>query len=97
MDGVAKATARIGYSEAMGQRCEHMGAAAPGFATMAQTFHRTADTIKEAALRGDGPGVLAALDRTLQACVACHATYRQEVVDGETWKRVSAPSSPPRE
>ena len=90
MDGVAKASARIGYSEAMGQMCEHMGAATPGFTAMALNFHHTADTIGEAARRGDRGGVLSALDRTLQTCVGCHATYRQEVVDEETWKRLTA-------
>jgi len=90
MDGVAKASARIGYSEAMGQMCEHMGAATPGFTAMALNFHHTADTIGEAARRGDRAGVLTALDRTLQTCVGCHATYRQEVVDEATWKRLTA-------
>ena len=90
MDAVAKAAARIGYSEAMGQMCEHMGAAAPGFTAMALNFHHTADTIGDAARRGDRAGVLSALDRTLQTCVNCHATYRQEVVDEETWKRLTA-------
>jgi cytochrome c556 len=94
MNGVAKAAGRIGYSEAMGQMCEHMGAATPGFTTMALNFHHTADTIGEAAQRGDRPGVLTALDRTLQTCVGCHATYRQEVVDEATWKRLTAAASP---
>ena len=90
LDGVAKASGRIGFSEAMGQMCEHMGAATPGFTTMALNFHHTADTIGEAARRGDRAGVLTALDRTLQTCVGCHATYRQEVVDEATWKRLTA-------
>jgi cytochrome c556 len=89
MDGVAKASARIGYSAAMGQMCEHMGAATPGFTAMALNFHHTADTIGEAARRGDRAGVLAALDRTLQTCVGCHATYQQEVVREATWKRLT--------
>jgi cytochrome c556 len=92
MDGVAKAAARLGYSEAMGQMCEHMGAAAPGFTPMALNFHRTADTIGDAARRRDRTGVLTALDRTLQACVGCHATYRQEVVDEATWRRLTETS-----
>ena len=58
MGGVAEASARIGYSEAMGQMCEHMGAATPGFTAMALNFHHTADTIGEAARRGDRAGVL---------------------------------------
>ncbi len=90
MDGVAKAAARLGYSDAMAQMCEHMGAAAPGFTPLALAFHHTADTIGEAARRGDRAGVVSALDRTLQACVGCHAAYRQEVVDEETWKRLTA-------
>jgi cytochrome c556 len=94
MDGVAKASARIGYSAAMGQMCEHMGAATPGFAPMALNFHHTADGIGEAARRGDRAGVLTALDQTLQTCVACHAAYRQEVVDEPTWKRLTAAQAP---
>ena len=90
MDAVSKGAARLGYSEAMGQMCEHMGAAAPGFTPMALSFHHTADTIGEAAGRGDRAGVLSALDRTLQTCVGCHAMYRQEVVDEETWKKLTA-------
>jgi cytochrome c556 len=90
MDAVATAAARIGYSEAMGQMCEHMGAAAPGFTALALNFHHSADTIGAAARRGDRPGVLSALDRTLQTCVGCHATYRQEVVDEETWRKLTA-------
>jgi len=94
MDGVAKAVTRIGYSEAMGRMCEHMGAAAPGFTRMALDFHRTADTIGEAARRSDRAGVLSSLDRTLRACVGCHATYRQEVVDDATWKRLTGAATP---
>jgi cytochrome c556 len=95
MTAVSKAAARLGYSEAMAQMCEHMGAAAPGFTPMALNFHHTADTIGEAARRGDRAGVLSALDRTLQTCVGCHATYRQEVVDAETWKRLTAATTSP--
>jgi hypothetical protein len=95
MDAVAKAASRIGYSQAMGQMCEHMGAAAPGFTPMALDFHRTADTIGMAARRGDRAGVLSSLDRTLQTCVRCHAAYRQEVVDDETWKRLTAATPSP--
>jgi cytochrome c556 len=90
MEGVAQAAADLGYSEAMGQMCQHMGAATPGFAALALNFHHTADTIGEAARRGDRAGVLTALDRTLQTCVGCHATYRQEIVDEQTWKRLTA-------
>jgi hypothetical protein len=95
MDGVATAAGRIGYSESMGAMCEHMGAAAPGFTARALEFHRTADTIGEAARRKDRPAVLLALDRTLATCVGCHASYRQEIVDEETWKRLTAPTPLP--
>lgn len=91
MAGVAKASAGLGFTEAMGQMCEHMGAAAPGFTPMALNFHRTADTIGDAARSGDRQRVLSALDQTLQTCVGCHAAYRQEVVDEETWRRLTAP------
>lgn len=77
MGAVAAAAGRIGSSAAMTQMCEHMGAAAPGFTPMALNFHRTADTIGEAARSGDRQSVLAALDQTLQTCVGCHAAYRQ--------------------
>jgi cytochrome c556 len=94
MAAVAQATSTIGFSESMGQMCEHMGAAAPGFTPMALNFHRTADTIAAAARAGDRSAVLTALDRTLQTCVGCHASYRQEVVDAATWQRLTASAAP---
>jgi hypothetical protein len=63
---------------------------------LALRFHRTADTIAEAARAGDRPGVFTALDRTLQACVGCHAAYRQEIVDEETWTRLTSPAGATR-
>ena len=50
---VARASARIGYNEQMGQMCERMGAGAPGFNEMGLAFHRTADTIGVAARQND--------------------------------------------
>jgi cytochrome c556 len=87
--GVAKAGARLGYSEAVARNCRHMGEAAPGFGDAAINFHRTADAIGEAARQGDHAAVLEALGRTLKACVDCHASYRQEVVDLTTWQRLT--------
>lgn len=88
----ARAAARkIGFSDAMAQMCQHMGAGAPGFTDMALAFHRTADTIGDAADRGDAKGALRALTDTLGKCVGCHAAFRQEVVDEDTWRRVTAP------
>ena len=78
---VAAAANKLGYSEAMGRMCEHMGAGAPGFTEQALAFHRTADSIAEAAKAEDQTAVLAALGQTLTACTGCHATYKQRLVD----------------
>jgi hypothetical protein len=78
---VAQAARRIGYSEAMGQMCEHMGSGAPGFTGQALAFHHSADRIGEAAKREDSAAVLGALAETLAACTACHASYKQKLVD----------------
>jgi hypothetical protein len=73
-----------------------MGAAAPGFTEQALEFHRTADRIAAAARAGDRTRVLAALAATVQTCTACHATWKQQVVDEATWQRLaSSASSPP--
>jgi hypothetical protein len=89
MSTVVKAARRIGYSDSMAQMCQHMGAGAPGFTDMALTFHRTADTIADAAERGDRKAATAALAATLSTCVSCHAAYRQEVVDEATWQQLT--------
>jgi hypothetical protein len=78
---VAQAAERIGYSQAMGQMCEHMGAGAPGFTEQALAFHHSADRIVEAARREDSVAVLTALGETLATCTACHANYKQKIVD----------------
>jgi hypothetical protein len=89
MSAVEKAARRIGYSDTMAQMCQHMGAAAPGFADMALAFHRTADTIGDAAQRGDRNAATGALAATLHTCVGCHASYRQQIVDQATWQRLT--------
>jgi hypothetical protein len=78
---VAQAARRIGYSEAMGQMCEHMGAGAPGFTEQALAFHHSADRIVDAAKREDSAAVLSALGETLATCTGCHAAYKQKLVD----------------
>lgn len=92
-----RAAARIGYSEQMGTMCTHIGAGAAGFAEQAIAFHRSADRIADAARAHDRTRTLAALGTTLAACTACHATWKQEVVDEATWQRLTAgalPSAP---
>jgi len=89
MAAAQKAARRIGYSDTMAQMCQHMGAGASGFTDMALAFHRTADTIADAAQRGDRKAATAALATTLVACVGCHAMYRQQVVDEPTWQRLT--------
>jgi len=79
-DQVARSASRIGWSEQQAAKCKHMGAGAPGFATLGESFHRTADHIAEAARRRDRAEVAQALDATLQVCVSCHESYRQDIV-----------------
>jgi len=83
-EAIATSAARIGWSDQQAMMCKHMGAGAPGFAEVGEHFHRTADTIAEAARRHDRAGVTAAVGATLQTCVGCHDTYRQEIVDEPT-------------
>lgn len=84
-EAVAAASALIESSPQMAQMCNHMGAGAEGFTELALDFHRRADKIGEAAQRQDVTAVLQATSHTLSACTSCHATYRQEVVDADTW------------
>lgn len=94
---IEAAARRIGYSDSMAQMCQHMGAGAAGFSERALAFHRSADAIGDAARRGDRQAVMTALATTLSACVGCHATYRQQIVDQATWQRLTAqpPDSAP--
>jgi len=91
---IAKAAGRIGYSEQMGQMCTHMGAGAPGFTEQALAFHRTADGITAAAKARDRGRVLSELSATLQTCTACHALWKQQIVDESTWSRLTATPAP---
>lgn len=79
---VELAAKKIGFNEKEAQKCSDMGAGAPGFTEMAIAFHKTADTIVEAARLKDKKATLRALNKTLQTCTSCHSTYRQEVVAG---------------
>ena len=91
-DAVAKSASRIGWSDQQAMMCKHMGAGAPGFAEVGEHFHKTADTIVDAAKRRDRAGVTAALDATLRTCVGCHDTYRQEIVDDASFSKAAGAS-----
>ena len=91
---IERAASRIGFSDQMGQMCTHMGAGAPGFTEQALGFHHTADRIAEAARGRDRARVITELSATLQTCTACHARWRQQVVDEPTWRRMTS-SAPP--
>lgn len=93
-DAVARAASAIGYSEEMGQMCNHMGAGAPGFTEQALQFHHTADKISQAARKHDMPGVLTALDATLATCTGCHSVFKQRVVDETTWASLVGTAPP---
>jgi len=93
-DAIARAAAKLGYSEPMGQMCNHMGAGAPGFTEQALRFHHTADTISAAARGRDLPGVLTALNNTLAACTGCHSVFKQRVVDETTWASLAGQPPP---
>ena len=93
---VEKAAGRIGFSEQMGQMCTHMGAGAQGFTEQALAFHHTADRISAAAKARDRGRVLTEFAATLQTCTACHALWKQQVVDESTWSRLTSTAAPTR-
>lgn len=86
---VGESAKRLGTSPAMQQMCTHMGAATPGFSERALAFHQTADTIIPAAKTKNAPKVLTALNKTMDTCVSCHASFRQEVVDQARWDELT--------
>ena len=94
-EAIAASSALIESSPQMQMACEHMGAGADGFTALALEFHRRADAIGVAAKAQDSAGVLRATADTLEACTSCHETWRQEVVDAETWKARTGSTSTP--
>jgi hypothetical protein len=95
-DAIGRAAATIGFSEQMGQMCDHMGAGAPGFTEQALRFHHTADKISDAARTRDMPGVLIGLTDTLATCTGCHSTFKQKIVDQPTWASIAGQAAPQR-
>jgi len=87
-DAIATSAARIAWSDKQAMMCKHMGAGAPGFTEMGERFHHTADGIVAAAKKRDRAGVATALGTTLETCVGCHATYRQEIVDEQAFSKL---------
>jgi hypothetical protein len=83
---IAAAAKRMGFSDEMGKMCQHMGAGAAGFTEQAIQFHKSADEIVRFAEKRDQQGVIAGLNNTLNKCTACHATYKQHIVDEATYK-----------
>jgi len=88
-EGVGAAVLPIAPSPQMQMQCEHMGAGADGFTARALDFHERAAKIGLAAEQHDVSAVLAATSHTLEACTGCHATYRQEVMDAESWQGIT--------
>lgn len=86
-DAIATSAARIAWSDKQAMMCKHMGAGVPGFTELGEHFHRTADGIVAAAKKRDRAGVASALGTTLETCVGCHATYRQDIVDEHTFAK----------
>ena len=80
MPAIVRAADSMGYTTMVANMCRHLGAAAPDddFVNRALAFHKSAGAIAE----------LATL-RRFGSCVACHATYRQQVVDTDTFKRLT--------
>ena len=93
-EAISRAGATIGYSEQMGQMCNHMGAGAPGFTDQALRFHHTADKIGDAARARDMSGVLTALNETLATCTGCHSAFKQRIVDETTWASLAGQLTP---
>jgi len=89
-NAVQHAAVRLGYSDEVGRACNHLGASSPAFTRQALAFHHTADGIAAAARERNRGRVLAELSKTLQACRACHAQWKQEIVDDATWNRLMA-------
>ena len=92
--GVERAAGRIGFSDEEAQMCGHMGAGGPGFTEQALAFHHQADKIAAAARDKDRTRVATELGATLKACTACHAIWKQQVVDAATWQRLTAGAPP---
>ena len=77
----------MGHSEQMGAMCSRMGAPGPPASPSKPAGSTTPPTRSQRRLGATiGKATLSDLAPTLQTCTACHAVYRQEVVDEATWR-----------
>ena len=87
---IETASKRLGMSPERHAMCERLAAGSDDFKSQAMGFHRTADSIGEAAHARDAKAVSLALSHTLASCTGCHESFRQEVVDQATWQKLMA-------
>ncbi len=68
---------KLGLTPEMKKMCDMLGKRNSHFRDMGLAFHRSADKLGEILKTGDIQRSLAALHRTMNYCVQCHATFRQ--------------------
>lgn len=69
------AHARLGLTPEMQQMCGMFGNDA--FKALGLAFHKSGDDLGNALHSGDVNASLRALNKTMDYCVTCHATFRQ--------------------
>lgn len=69
------AHSKLGLTPEMQKMCNMMGG--EKFTTLGIAFHKSGDDLGDALQTGDVNKSLRALNKTMQHCVECHATYRQ--------------------
>lgn len=66
---------KLGLTPEMQAMCSMMGG--ENFRKLGFAFHKSGDDLGDALHTGDIKASLNALNKTMQYCVTCHATYRQ--------------------
>lgn len=84
-EAVARAAETLGTSPQTKQSCDHRPSNLDSISAMALEFRCRADGIGVAARAHKPASVLRATADTLGACNGCHAAFRQNVVDENTW------------
>jgi len=72
-EGARTAHERLGLTPEMKHMCYRFG---PAFGAMGVAFHHDGDRLGEVLATGDPQKSLAALQKVLSDCVACHARFR---------------------